>query len=52
MWLDNESPFKGDTVIVYGELHQEVKSEVITAFTNTNRQTHEMCGHNICSTTS
>ena len=35
-WMDHQSPFEGDVVIVYGEMHQEVKSEVITAFTNIN----------------
>ena len=33
-WTDHESPFEGNVVIAYGEMHQEVKSEVITTFTN------------------
>ena len=35
MWLDEESPFEGDLVLVYGDMHQEVKAEIITAFTST-----------------
>ena len=35
MWLDEESPFEGDLVLIYGDMHQEVKAEIITAFTST-----------------
>ena len=34
MWLDEESPFVGDSVLVYGDMHQEVKAEIIVAFTS------------------
>ena len=34
MWLDEESPFEGDLVLVYGDMHQEVKAEIIVAFTS------------------
>ena len=35
MWLNEESPFEGDSPLVHGDMHKEVKAETIRAFTST-----------------
>ena len=42
MWLDEEAPFEGDLVLVHGDMHQEVKAEIIRAFTSTLSVEEEM----------